>query len=163
MKNREDMYDKFGTVAGVLRLTITEAKTGWVKEYFRFDNLILNQFRIQSLKALGNETGPIANYKIDRMKLGTGNTAAAVTDLDIETHTVPETSVSVASAVAATTYGTTYTAVLGAAEGNGNAYREIGLFMANNYMMSRRVFAVKTKEADDIWTFNWTITFTPPA
>jgi len=163
MQLTQKFLDNLGQAKGHLTLIITDVKDGHIKEQFDFDNLLVTALRVQVLHALGNDGGVIASYKVDRMSMGTGSTAAAITDDNIETPTVPPTNMTISAYSYPDSHRIRFTAGLGAAEGNGNAYREIGLFMANNWMLSRRVFSgVRTKDADSVWTFYWTIRFIPP-
>lgn len=156
MNQRMDLTAELGIVRGEIELLILDARTRKVKDQIRSENLILTAFRPAMFRALFNDSGTIGHYLIDRIGWGTSNAVEDPGDLalaDEEDATV--------TAYATSTYTFAATASLGAGQGNGTTFREMGLLMADNTLLSRRVIAARTKDAESIWTATWTLTFTP--
>jgi len=144
-------------LTGVLEIEVRDSNGQITKR--QINNLVVDNAALQLVHAL---TAAPAGYKIDHMVLGDSVTDPAVTDLNVGN---PLLSVEISQYEDVADHGLKCTAVLAADEGVGQTFKEIGLFMANNQMISRigtAVFGSHTKEDNTTWTFNWTITLTPP-
>jgi len=131
--------------------------TGEVREIFRSPNLIVDQYREQSVLLIA---GNYANRNLSIIRLGTSNTAPAIADTAI----TGAVGIAISSNTFTTPYSNvravTFTAILDADEGNDVAFVEAGLFFANGLMGARLVFPIMTKSANFIWTLNWTLSVT---
>lgn len=116
-------------------------------------NLVLNGMYKNFINLLGGNTDD--TYYVDRLQLGTGSTAPAVTDLFLQR---PITPIKAVTPAVSEPYSVTYSAYLLADEGNGFPISEAGLLGADDTLVARKTFSAQTKTSSYIWGFNWTIT-----
>jgi len=125
-------------------------------------NLFLDQGRQLLVFAFGFRA-PIENYVCGKFGVGTGTTAARVTDLALETPitlasgdtTGPVDSIDFLSAFVVRVAFT-----LGANDANGYAITEQGLFSGNDTIMARRVNSVAINKTSDFApTLTWRLRF----
>lgn len=95
-----------------------------------------------------NEVRDLLKNDINHGTLGTGVTAALVTDSSLESSTAA-TSLTVTTTVADKQITVDYS--LPATVGNGTAFAELGIFDSDNTMFSRNVFSSLTKSSTDQW------------
>lgn len=134
------------------RLAVTVfSEDGSVKEQREFDNLIVNVGK----NYLASAVLSAASSPFTHMAVGTGTTAAAVTDTTLQTELARSAFTTSSRTDNVVSISTTY----GAGTGTG-ALTEAGLFSASSggTMLSRVVFAVVNKGATDTLQINWTIT-----
>lgn len=114
-------------------------------------NLIVNTGKNFAANALLN----VSSSPFTHMAIGTGTTAAALTDTALESQLVRQAFTSSNVTANVVTMSTTYAA--GAGTGS---ITEAGLFNASSggTMFSRVVFPVVSKGAADSLTINWTVT-----
>lgn len=127
-------------------------------------NLFLDQGRQLLAYAFGFRA-PVEDYTCQRFGVGTGLTAAKVTDVALEAP------VALASAFGATTapitsvdYLTAFVLRVGftiaVGDANGNLITELGLFSGNNTLLARKVRSVGiNKTSDFAVTLTWRIRF----
>jgi len=154
------VISQIGEVKGRLVILAKNVLTGKIEEIFRSPNLVVTQFKIQSLYLLAGNS--YANRHINTIRLGTSNTAPTLDDTtitnpvgvsissDAHEYTIPYANVK----------AIVFTAILGAAVGNGVGFVEAGLFHANGVLATRLVFPIMTKSSNFVWTLNWTLSIT---
>lgn len=127
---------------------------GNVKETRDIDNLVVNA----GLAFITSRMTDAADGVMSHMGLGSGTTAAAAGDTDLETLLGSREALDSTTDSANTI---TYVASFEAGDATG-AVTEAGLFNASTAgtMLCRTVFAVVNKQADDTMTVTWTITLT---
>lgn len=139
------------------RLTIREllAATGEELSREEFRNLTtLVGKRMAMELAFGQHT-----HFVQFLAAGANATAAALTDTALYNELVrgPLTSVSVddngTNAIGIARY------IMGTTQGNGQTFREAGLFNDNNEMYARVVHADKVKDASKIIVYQWDLTY----
>lgn len=138
-------------VKGRLNIVLKNS-AGEVKDTREVDNLVVNT----GLAFITSRMGGTSDAVMSHMAIGSGTTAAAAGDTDLESilgsrealdSTTPSTNTIV------------YVASFEAGEGTG-AVTEAGIFNASTAgtMLCRTVFSVVNKGADDTMTITWTIT-----
>lgn len=126
-------------------------KDGNLKESRKIDNLVVDT----GLDFIASRIAGASSNVMSHMALGSGTTAAAAGDTDVESilgsrEALDSTSVTDNEVV--------FIASFGAGSGTG-AVTEAGLFNAatSGDMLCRTVFSVINKSADDSLTVNWTV------
>jgi len=138
-------------VKGRLNIVLKNS-AGEVKDTREVDNLVVNT----GLAFITSRMGGTSDAVMSHMAIGSGTTAAAAGDTDLESilgsrealdSTTPSTNTIV------------YVSSFEAGEGTG-AVTEAGIFNASTAgtMLCRTVFSVVNKGADDTMTITWTIT-----
>lgn len=135
---------------GRLSVTLTAAD-GSVKEQREFDNLIVNVGKNYLASAVLSS----ASTPFTHMAVGTGTTAAAVTDTTLQTELARLAFTTSSRTDNVVSISTTF----GAGVGTG-ALTEAGILSASSggNLLSRVVYAVVNKGATDTLQINWTIT-----
>lgn len=138
-----------GDVALVLK-----DKNGNVKEKREINNLIVTA----GLTFICSRMAGTSANVMSHMALGSGTTAAAAGDTDLESILGSREALDSTTASSNTI---TYVSSFEAGEGTG-AVTEAGIFNAatSGTMLCRTVFSVVNKEADDTMSVTWTITLT---
>tara|TARA_B110000908_G_scaffold171054_1_gene232512 strand:+ start:1608 stop:2057 length:450 start_codon:yes stop_codon:yes gene_type:complete len=138
-----------GDVAIVLK-----DKNGNVKESREINNLVVTAGLTFICARMAAASADVMSH----MALGSGTTAAAAGDTDLESILGSREALDSTSASSNTI---TYVSSFGAGEGTG-AVTEAGVFNAasSGTMLCRTVFAVVNKAADDTMSVTWTITLT---
>jgi hypothetical protein len=138
-----------GDVALVLK-----DKKGNVKEKREINNLIVSA----GLEFICSRMAGTSANVMSHMALGSGTTAAAAGDTDLESILGSREALDSTTASSNTI---TYVSSFEAGEGTG-AVTEAGIFNAasSGTMLCRTVFSVVNKEADDTMSVTWTITLT---
>lgn len=147
-------------VTGKLNILLTDAQ-GVIKEKQSVDNLVVTAGKnwiATRLKDVGIGT------QMTHMGVGSGTTAAAITDTALVTAltggTWSNARVLITNGTGAVTNNTiVYEGVFGAGVGTG-AVTEAGMFNATSAgtMLCRTVFSVVNKSATDVLTIQWTVT-----
>lgn len=131
---------------------ILKDKDGNVKDTREVDNLVVNT----GLAFIASRMGGTSSDVMSHMAIGSGTTAAAAGDTDLESilgsREALDSSTVTANAIE-------YVSSFEAGEGTG-AVTEAGIFNAATAgtMLCRTVFSVVNKGADDTMTITWTIT-----
>lgn len=138
-------------ISGQVNLLLTDSQ-GNVKQDITRRNLVVDT----GTAFIASRMAGVTDAVMSHMAIGSGSTAAAGTDTDIEAilgirEAIDSTSV--------TDNVITYVCGFEAGEGTG-AVTEAGLFNASTAgtMLCRTVFPVVNKQADDILTITWSIT-----
>lgn len=127
---------------------------GNVKETREIDNLVVDT----GLNFICDRMEGTSEAVMSHMGLGSGTTAAAAGDTDLESLLGSREAL---DSTTVTDNTITYVASFEAGDATG-AVTESGLFNASTAgtMLCRTVFAVVNKQADDTMTVTWTITLT---
>ena len=138
-----------GDVAIVLK-----DKDGKVKESREINNLVVSAGLTYICSRMADASAGVMSH----MALGSGTTAAAAGDTDLESILGSREALDSTSASSNTI---TYVSSFEAGEGTG-AVTEAGIFNASSSgtMLCRTVFPVVNKQADDTMSVTWTITLT---
>ena len=138
-----------GDVAIVLK-----DKDGKVKESCEINNLVVSAGLTYICSRMADASAGVMSH----MALGSGTTAAAAGDTDLESILGSREALDSTTASSNTI---TYVSSFEAGEGTG-AVTEAGIFNAatSGTMLCRTVFAVVNKQADDTMSVTWTITLT---
>ncbi len=138
-----------GDVAIVLK-----DKDGKVKESREINNLVVSAGLTYICSRMADASASVMSH----MALGSGTTAAAAGDTDLESILGSREALDSTTASSNTI---TYVSSFEAGEGTG-AVTEAGIFNAatSGTMLCRTVFAVVNKQADDTMSVTWTITLT---
>ena len=138
-----------GDVAIVLK-----DKDGKVKESREINNLVVSAGLTYICSRMADASAGVMSH----MALGSGTTAAAAGDTDLESILGSREALDSTTASSNTI---TYVSSFEAGEGTG-AVTEAGIFNASTSgtMLCRTVFAVVNKQADDTMSVTWTITLT---
>jgi hypothetical protein len=138
-----------GDVAIVLK-----DKDGKVKESREINNLVVSAGLTYICSRMADASAGVMSH----MALGSGTTAAAAGDTDLESILGSREALDSTTASSNTI---TYVSSFEAGEGTG-AVTEAGIFNAatSGTMLCRTVFAVVNKQADDTMSVTWTITLT---
>lgn len=142
--------EKTGPVGEVF--IVIKDKDGTVIREIHEKNLIVNLGRTALAEQLGAER---TNRFISQIRFGTNGTPPATTDTSISN--------AFSKSIGTPSYPSAgivdFPFSLGLSEGNGLEIREIGLFMANGNLFSRRVLSLISKTSDFSITGTWRITF----
>jgi len=137
---------------------------GWISPEHLADtpNLFVDQGR-QLLAYCFAFRSPIENYTCSKFGVGTGTTAAKVTDVGLEAP-VALSSGNYTAAVDSVDFLTAFVVrvafTLGLADANGSLITEMGLFSGNDSLMARRVRTVGINKTSDFApTLTWRIRF----
>ena len=138
-----------GDVAIVLK-----DKDGKVKDSREINNLVVSAGLTYICSRMADASAGVMSH----MALGSGTTAAAAGDTDLESILGSREALDSTTASSNTI---TYVSSFEAGEGTG-AVTEAGIFNAatSGTMLCRTVFAVVNKQADDTMSVTWTITLT---
>ena len=133
---------------------VVKDKNGNVKEKREINNLIVSA----GLEFICSRMAGTSANVMSHMALGSGTTAAAAGDTDLESILGSREALDSSTASSNTI---TYVSSFEAGEGTG-AVTEAGIFNAatSGTMLCRTVFSVVNKEADDTMSVTWTITLT---
>lgn len=144
MKNMNDGL----TMKGEVEFILTKPDGTQVREKH---NLIVDTGKAFAANALLN----VSASPFTHMAIGTGTTAAALTDVALENQLVRQAFTSSNVTANVVTMSTTYAAGVGT-----GSITEAGIFNASSggTMLSRVVFPVVSKGAADSLTINWTVT-----
>lgn len=147
------MYDKM-TAKGLVNI-ILRGPDGEVKREEWTNNLVVNNGRYH----MADQLADAADAAMSHMAIGTGTTAAALTDTALETELDRNTLDSKTQGTGSDANKVTYSATWAAGDGTG-AITEAGIFNSASAgdMLCRSVFAVKNKGAGDSLTINWVLT-----
>lgn len=149
------MQGVFGRPTGVLEITKI-SKTGEVVDRQVYHNLVVKGTLTQQIRALVNVGNNIANYRVANVQIGTSSVLPAFTDAAIITPiNAPITSYFYLSATAIQ-----FVATLAAGVSPGVPFCEAGLVMANNSLLTRVTFPIKTTDTVFGWQFTWTLDWT---
>jgi len=118
-------------------------------------NLFVTTGRAHIADQLTNRT----QGQMSHMAVGTGTTAAAITDTTLQTELDRNPLDSITQGIGANANKVTYRCTWPAGDGTG-ALTEAGIFNASSggTMLNRSVFAVKNKEATEATVMTWTVT-----
>lgn len=173
--NRPEGYVQISQIKGSAGDLVSIDKAiryGWLKFDSRADytahqgeglrNLFLDQGRQLLVFAFGFRA-PIENYVCQKYGVGTGTTAARVTDLSLETPITLSNggiTANVDSIDFLSAFVVRVTFTLGASDANGYAITEQGLFSGNDTIMTRRVNSVAINKTSDFApVITWRIRF----
>lgn len=144
---------------GEVNIQLREEESGIIIAKRQVTNLVVTAGLYQVAKVLSSSED-LANDAFSHMGIGTGNTAPAAGNTDLETIA------GVKQALSARTWSTntvTFTATFAAGNGTGNI-TEAGIFndgaLATGDMLSRSTFAAVTKNAGDALDISWILTVT---
>jgi hypothetical protein len=142
-------------VIGRVRIEIRRSD-GSLKLAETVPNLVVST----GLYHIADQMSDKGNSAMSHMAIGTGTTAAALSDLALETELDRNTLDSTTQGTAADSNKVTFVATWAAGDGTG-AITEAGIFnqAGAGTMLCRTVFSVKNKGAGDSMTLTWTITF----
>jgi len=139
--------------------------TGWGLERHEVPlgaNLFVDQGRQLIAYAFGFRT-PLENYTCQRFGVGTGVTAAKVTDVALESPILLSTggytkAIDLVDYLSAFVVRVSFT--LGLADANGYVVSEMGLFSGNNVLIARKIRATSiNKTSDYAPTLTWRLRF----
>ena len=124
-------------------------------------NLVVDQGRQCAAFVMGSKS-PISDYTIAKFGVGTGLTAAKVTDVALEAAVALGLSTTKAIDFVdfVSPFGLRAVFTVGLAEANGYMLSEIGLFSGNDTLIARKVRAVSINKTSDFApTLTWRIRF----
>ena len=127
-------------------------KTGLRKKIVDVENLILDTMYHELISLLG---GTGSQAYIAKMMFGTGNLAPASTQTFLSRPITPAKAVIIT--VDVDNFNLTCEASLLSDEANGFPISEAGLLTFSQVLVTRAIFDARTKTADFVFDFNWTI------
>lgn len=141
-------------LSGQLNLVLKD-KNGNIKDEREVKNLVVNT----GLAFIASRMAGTAKNVMSHMALGSGTTAAAAGDTDLESMLGSREALDSTTITGANNNSVQYVASFEAGEGTG-AVTEAGIFNASTSgdMLCRTVFAVVNKAADDTLSVTWTVT-----
>jgi len=146
-----DVSDAMPMPKGRLEVEVENVKTGGVQEH-TYENLVVTNAKKIMARLLGGLDA--SDWAIARMVFGTGDTAAADSDVALEVPITPQKDVTVDYPDDASVR---FTATLESDEANGFPVNEAGLYSGSEGIFSRVVFGPLTKSSDFRFVFRWTI------
>lgn len=158
-RKKSKLSDKVALPKGRLRIRIRDVKTKKITEELKFDNIIVNNFRTQTLHALAGNS--LADRVLSKAQLGSNDTAAAVGDTVIDDVATPNGLGAPVDVTLTADISTSKTlqldGTLGALDGNGRTFREVGLCFHNTApnLAARQVRPPMTKAAGSEWEIQW--------
>jgi hypothetical protein len=164
LTHSSDIEQGVTKVEGRLRITKIDAVTG-EKTIHLDEKLETNLVVTLAESIMAKMAAGIANSPIAYIELGTGTTPPALTDITLQTPIgVPEKQATTDTASGNVAH---FQATWGVGDGNGNTFREAGLFTGpfpgTGEMFARKVFSALTKNAGFSFIMDWYISFTVQA
>lgn len=147
-----NLKEKLTGATGKLRIVVQDEATGEVKHDFETTNLVVDTgLDYIASRMVGTSAGVMSH-----MAVGSGNTAAAAGDTELDSQLGSRNSL---TSTTATDNAVEYVATFAAGEGTGPVV-EAGIFNASTSgtMLCRTVFDVINKGASDSMTITWTVT-----
>lgn len=100
-----------------------------------------------------------AQLKIDSIKMGTSNVTPARTQTALQSAPAVTKTLAAVNVARPSTGTYTFTVTMDTSEGNGNTFREVGLFTQDGTMIARQVHADTAKDATKSLEYIWTLIF----
>ena len=138
---------------GKLVVSAIAVDSGYREKLVEVENTILNGMYTKLLLLLGAGTGA---SPVTRMQFGTGTLTPASSQTFLQKAINPVKTVS--PTVDAGNFEVEFSAALLADEGNGFPIAEAGLVCADDTLVARATFDVRTKTSSYIFDFSWTVT-----
>jgi len=138
---------------GKFVLTAIAVDSGYRQKLVKVQNTILNSMYTKLLRLLGGGTG---SSPVDRMQFGTGTLSPAPDQEFLQKPINPIKNVT--PIVDAANFEVEFTAALLSDEGNGFPIGEAALVCADDTLVARSTFDVRTKTSSYIFDFSWTVT-----
>lgn len=178
MNQAPDLPAAMIPMVGTLRIAIRDAKTGRIKRRVAIKNKITFLAADVLVELIAQRTtDPVpARQKIHSMRMGTSNTAAARSDTNLGAFVIG-VALGDVNKITGAPGELQFVATLEAGDGNGNTFREAGLFTAGaspstsdapgtgpgtTRLFARQVYPDIPKTAAIVVDYSWTIAFTAP-
>lgn len=148
-------------VRGDMRVIVKDAVTLEVIRRFEIRNTITYLALGALARLIAQNTYTLTDYKVTTLRLGTGTTPPAKTDVALDTQ-VFSIALTDGMRLVTTTgpYELKILTTLGSGDANGNTLTEAGVFLTNGDLFCRQIHPAVPKTGALVVDYDWRISFT---